>query len=533
MYRVLIADDEAYIRSGLKSFVDWPALGCELAGEAADGVEALRLADELAPDILLSDIRMPGLDGLDLCAAMQRSHPHTQLILLTGYPDFEYARRAIGCGVTGFVLKPTTAQQITEAVRKATARLAQSGGRRDAERALMEQQTQNLLLQQNSFLQRVLNAEHFSSLFVLSELSALSLQLQNYALLEIRVHAEDWESPAITEDLARIRDALRAAFAGFDTRFLDASDHRFFLFVSAPEDGAPLVPAILTRCRELVHAAENFSSLRLFIGVSRLHPDLLSLQQAKAEAGRAASFASYAEGSAAYSEESLPDIPAAQFGAVRELLHAFEYAVLQLDFSACRDASARLIAYIRTEQLPFAQAQHLVQLACMACVQRIWTYRPEVFAAGDRSAAESAAYACRTLGELEAVLRGATEEAEACLSQPGEDAVSAIRLTRTYISGHLSEELTLEALAARVHFSPSYLSRLFKRETGQNLTAYIQSERIARAKELLLTTDLHFYEIAESVGIGNPIYFSKLFKKLTGQQPKEFKEQHQSPQTSP
>ena len=103
-----------------------------------------------------------------------------------------------------------------------------------------------------------------------------------------------------------------------------------------------------------------------------------------------------------------------------------------------------------------------------------------------------------------------------------------IKAIRHFIQQHYMEELTLETLAEKVHLSPSYLSKLFKRETGENLSIYIQNVRIQQAKILLCTTDLKTYEVAERVGISDPVYFSRTFKKITGMKPKDFRHAERS-----
>lgn len=99
----------------------------------------------------------------------------------------------------------------------------------------------------------------------------------------------------------------------------------------------------------------------------------------------------------------------------------------------------------------------------------------------------------------------------------------AVSITQFEQTSLIQEELTLEALADKVHLSPSYISKLFKRETGENLSVYIQNVRIRQAKLLLSTTDLKTYEVAERVGIPDPVYFSRTFKKITGMKPKDFR----------
>ena len=119
MLRVMIVDNEAAIRKGLIHCIHWEELGCQIAAQAEDGVAALEQIASASPDIIIRDIRMPGMDGLELAQAVSERYPHIKVIILTGYPDFSYAQRAIQYHVVDFVLKPTTVENLTHAVEKA------------------------------------------------------------------------------------------------------------------------------------------------------------------------------------------------------------------------------------------------------------------------------------------------------------------------------------------------------------------------------------------------------------------------------
>ena len=109
MYSVMLVDNEPIIPKGLMKLIDWRSCDCQISAVARDGIDAVRQIREQAPDILITDIRMPEMDGLQLCAWVREHCPRTQIILLTGFPDFEYAQQAIQYQVAAFVLKPTTA----------------------------------------------------------------------------------------------------------------------------------------------------------------------------------------------------------------------------------------------------------------------------------------------------------------------------------------------------------------------------------------------------------------------------------------
>ena len=131
MYRVVLVDDERLIIRGLSTVVPWAELGCEVAGAAHDGAAGLALIRELRPDIVMTDIRMPNMDGLTMLAAIRSEFPEIQMSVLTAYRDFEYARRAITLGVCRYLLKPSDLEELKEAVKQMASRLDAMPGLRE------------------------------------------------------------------------------------------------------------------------------------------------------------------------------------------------------------------------------------------------------------------------------------------------------------------------------------------------------------------------------------------------------------------
>ena len=123
MYRVILVDDERLIIRGLSTVVPWEELGCEIAGTAYDGVSGLELIHRIRPDIVMTDIRMPNMDGLTMLAAIRSEFPEIQMCVLTAYRDFEYARKALTLGVCRYLLKPSDLEELKEAVRQMVSRL--------------------------------------------------------------------------------------------------------------------------------------------------------------------------------------------------------------------------------------------------------------------------------------------------------------------------------------------------------------------------------------------------------------------------
>ena len=158
-YRVLLADDEEEIRTGISRKIDWAALGFSLVGEAGNGEEALELAEQLRPDVVLTDIKMPFLDGLELCRRLRQSLPAAKLVVFSGFDDFEYARQAVSMGVSEYILKPINAPELMEVLNKLREQLdRQRLERRDME-TLRRRYEESLPILRELFYTRLLSGQ--------------------------------------------------------------------------------------------------------------------------------------------------------------------------------------------------------------------------------------------------------------------------------------------------------------------------------------------------------------------------------------
>jgi two-component system response regulator YesN len=148
MYKVVIVDDEPVIVEGLRRIVDWQAYDCVVAGCASSGKEGLELIEKVNPDILFSDIRMPGMDGLTMIAAMRSQHADMQVVILTGYRDFDYARQALNLGVFRYLVKPSKMKELDEAMESITQRLRSIDEKKDIDIASDNTSANNFVVKQ-------------------------------------------------------------------------------------------------------------------------------------------------------------------------------------------------------------------------------------------------------------------------------------------------------------------------------------------------------------------------------------------------
>ncbi|MBB6673095.1 response regulator transcription factor [Cohnella nanjingensis] len=515
--KVMIVDDEVIIRNGLSTVIKWEELGFRLLPPAASAEEALARFPEEQPNIVLTDIRMTGMDGLALSAEMKRLLPDTEIIILTGYDSFSYAQQALRDGVNDYLLKTSRPEEIIMAAMKAKQRLLERWASR-------RQESMGRSAFRDSLLERLLTEERPSAAAEsVSELLP-GLRPDAGAYQVMIAAASGWGSAPADRSLAQFAVAnMTQELIPCET--LLRKDH-VLIVLSRPNDGCRTeqVEAELTRISRKLKC-------RLFAAAGSCVASLQGLRQSHAEAAFAFAFRWIA------GEEAL--IPYDRV-AGRKGGRAF----------CTQEGEARLIAMLKTgsvielrrwvdeaigaqladpEVTPDSlQAYiHSVVLSGQRWVERMMQALGEDASADEQLRHEPPDRDGRPQEALFGRLQSVMELYREFLSG---ERVSYIKRAVAYIQTNLDKSLTLQQVAKHVHLNPSHFSEVFKRETGWTYIDFVTRERIARAKAMLEQSPAKISEIAGSVGYEDVKYFSQLFKKLTGQTPSEYR---QKPDGSP
>lgn len=500
-YAVMLVDNEPVIPRGLLRLIDWQSHGCEVRAVARDGADAIRQIEADPPDIVITDIRMPEVDGLQLCQWVREHHPRIRLILLTGFPDFEYAQQAIQYQVVDFVLKPTTEQALAAAVDKACGQLRKG-----------EDTDGNLELEQRILLGELLFSHRHSTLYVLNKLHELHMSLNSYYVLSLKIQGS---AENAAQQLRQAREFLDDSCCGCRHYYVPSGDDDCYVVLCPARGEGPS-----DICTQAAEAADRDSDFVLTVGISRRHNDPLQLRQAAREADDARQFASYSAQPSVIRCEDLPQLSEQTARELMEKLRLVESALENRSREATLKNLDDFFLFLSRTAMPYSSMHRAVQLLYSFCVGLLASHT-----AAD--GLQTGRYDLRggTPEALEAEMRAFVQDTLDRISRTPGNIDSIVYGVKQYIDHNYSASLSLDQLAAQVHLSSSYLSKLFKREMGVNLSTYILNTRIERAKFLLRTTDKKAYEIAEAVGIYDPVYFSKIFKKVTGLKPKQYREQ--------
>lgn len=526
----MIVDNETTIRKGLVHCIRWETLGCEIAAQASDGIEALEQIRSVHPDIIISDIRMPGMDGLELARQVSSRYPEIKFIILTGFPDFAYAQRAIEYQVIDFVLKPITIENLTKAIEKAKKKIAEERNGKELAERLANKAEQNLQLERSVFLNNLIQRANLSHLFAINQ---LGMDLSNYHVLRLEVsplYEDDKTADKSHSDTDRfneeplpfvlqVQEILKDSLEEYDVYFAAYGDHACHAVVCTAD-----TQAVAERCRETIEIVGSLPRYNLSIGISRHFSDPLRLADAAQQADQAEQFARYSADPPVQLYERLPEIPVAVMQRVSHDLHLLEDAIESRSYSNSKKILTGLFSFMRENGLSVDTVQALCIYIHQYCASLVFfTGDKSVMPSGDETAIFSELVDGRSIDQLEQTMDRLIRSMMKQTGRTESESSDVIYQIKTYIEEHYSDDIKLEQLAGLVYLSPSYLSRFFKRETGENISSFIQTIRIGHAKTLLRTSSLKTYEVAERVGIPDPVYFSRIFKKATGLKPKDYR----------
>jgi len=530
-YTFVIVDDEPEIREGIRDNVPWESLGFRFAGACADGAEALELIERDAPDVVMTDINMPFMDGLTLAERIQSLSPATKVLILTGFDDFEYARKALKLQVHDFILKPLTPSEFKATLEKLKATLDEEHGeRRDIER-LKRQLAESLPLLRERFLNQLVSgtlrdgadrAERLGIPFP-SGGSAYHAAVIDF---DRRPERADFDLDLIAERnvLERVLEESASGNRVSALAFQDGEDRMVVVSWGDAKDGL---------FREALKAAEavrtrlfraGFASVSIGLGdpvdgVERLSEsyrgalDALALGQVRG----GGSITTRRELTGRSGPDRERDASWGKIACAAIRTASLEPALKAIDEMAAsfRAADRGVDEYRRTLRGTLAAVVQL--LDDLEIPER------EIF--------EGSADPFVELRELKTPdlarswFRALVERIVSYLRSRQENFAQAkAREAAEYIESRYEDpDLSLPALCKDLYISTSYFSSIFKKFTEKTFVEYLTEVRIEKAKELLRTSGLKSYEVAERVGYRDAHYFSLSFRKAVGETPTRYR----------
>lgn len=531
MLKVFLAEDEFIIREGIKNNIDWQAHGYEFCGEAGDGELAFPLIQKTRPDILITDIKMPFVDGLALSRLVKKELPETEIIILSGYEEFDYAKEAIQIGVARYLLKPVNGETLLQEIDSVAEIILGKQKEKEIREKYQKEMEENSLRDQMDLFQHLVTGDcSMEELLSVADKLDLKIMAPWYSIVLLKIQSmkhdyEEYSGSIVVVDERIVKLAEPEHVLIFDR----ALEGRAFLFKADSEE--ELLAYQKEYLGDVKEVLSGYANLRYFGGigtpVNRLREIPASFEDAShafahrylvAESCILDSSLLMQEGAAEHEDFRISAVNPEQIdrtkmqeflrtGDLDEVVYFVDEFFGKLDGGAMK---SRIFRQYITMDAYFSIVDFLKGLG----LQKDEIEAPDQDSSILQDEKSAMDYIVRIM-EKALVLR------EKKASSRYEDVVSEVI---HYIEdNYAQEELSLNLLASHVNFSPNHLSMIFSQQTGQTLIRYLTDYRMNRAKELLRCSSKKSSVISMEVGYKDPHYFSFLFKKTQGMTPTQYR----------
>lgn len=534
--KVFLVEDEMVIRRGIKNSIDWEKEGYIFCGEASDGELAYPMIIKEKPDILITDIRMPFMDGLELCKLVKKELPNIKILILNGYDEFDYAKEAIRLGVTEYLLKPISSGKLLEALNGVSESIRREKEDKDLVRKYMEEMRENTEHEKQKFFEQMI-AGNLSMADALEtgkkyEMN-LSAGMYNLLLFRFTLGEENRKSGELLGEaeyaIEKLTERLEYVF-----EFQRGVEGWAFLLMADNEE--QMSERVKELSKDLEEIMKNYSTIAYFGGIGQPVARLRELEESFREAERALAarftmelnrIISVEDIRMAQNVDTLDDIEITSFGEIektRTMLEKF------LNNGAEDEIDEFVDVYIN--ELPeenlksVLMRQYIIMdayIVMMSFCEKIEGIEGEMQAQSEEL--KNSMKTIQTLEEIKNYIRMLLKKIIGVRDTiSGRRYSDIIEIAKDQIrKTYMSDEISLNTIAAEVGMSPSYFSSIFSKEMGKTFVEYLTEIRMDRAKELLMCSSMKTSEIGYEVGYKDPHYFSYIFKKTQNCTPKEFR----------
>ena len=533
MYRILLVDDEILVRDAIKENIDWKSIDCELVGDCENGKQAAEFVQEHPVDIVLTDILMPYMDGMELSHFLHDNYPDIVIVIFSGFGEFEYAKKAIQYGVSEYLLKPVTAMELTGVIEK----MKQKVDQQRREKSKMDKLAQNSEKYRKN--EQIIRSKNMEALVncttdvnkTIQRLSEMGIDI-SAASYRVALFDIDLYSGMYKLDTEKRQESALMAFVLFNisdeivTReeagiaYQEGNNRVGILFQETWSRN--FTSKTKEICREIQQKTKEVMGFDVSMGIGKWVKKPEELIQSHDMAEQTLQYRYLLGGNLLIDMEE--QHPAQEINLDESLEDLKEFMKT--------GQKEQVDQTLATIEEAIRQALMQKSRACM--------YLQQVIRTMDNACEDVSADMDRIREDRDELLRQVTDQKsfeDACkVVQKHTDRIFEIlsemntssserqaRLAIDYIQkNYMDPDLSLNSICSYLNISTSYFSTIFKDETGETFTEVLIRTRMEKAKELLEKTTMKNYEIAEKVGFSDPHYFGISFKKMTGCTPTEY-----------
>lgn len=503
MYKVLLVDDEKHIIEGLTTIIDWYSRNCTVVGAAFNGRMGVEQAALLNPDIIVTDIRMPHMEGIEMIAAIKQTQPHIKFIILSGFSEFEYAKKGMELGVKHYVLKPVEEVELEASIDDIVLDLDN------------EQQSGKLLLQEYSMLDLLHAGEENKEILTVLENNGITFDQPYITCMTAKVEDNKYKPGINVLPAHRSKD-----FTFICLRY--STKEYAIIMVHMWKEGPQFHEALATVRTSLIEILQ--SSVTLGVGSSYDSPQKIS--QSFDESRRVLGCLLLDQNDDILFFDQLKDADSTA-ELPQKLLQQLDYAVEQMRQELCNQTIEQIVDSLTVS----AQNKRIdLRIQCLnlylITASKLTTTQVQRInrLVGDELLSMKYKRAAWTIDMCNSWLTMLFQSIIQLKKQHQPlNGQTVIEEVQSYLHDNFSQSITLTSVAEQFYISPNYLSQLFRKKTGDTFLGYLTKIRIERAKFLIVNSESKMYEICHLIGYEDPKYFRKTFEKIVGMNPSDYK----------
>jgi len=531
MYKVLIVDDEKVMRLNLKKIINWEKFGYKLLPEAKHGEHALEILSNCTADIVITDLKMPKIDGINLIKTLKSNNFLGKIVVLSNYDDFQLVRDALKLGASEYLLKASLdKEQLIATLQDIKNELLLDDQKREKEKKIVNDLDSVNKYRKNRFLQKLINSNDYTSTYISSKFKELNITLNQHKIIVYLVHIDNFDqlikSNRINDKEKCMNSLLTIVEDSFNKNLVNEFlpiDQKDLVILSSTSGNMDLQPISLKIAQSVVDTVQMYMNISVSVVVSGVLDDLSTLSATVSKSLKSLAAKLYfGDGSVIYlSNHQFQSIT----GCDNELIRNRNEISRLFKENSFEKAAEKLKEFINLLKKNWVFPEQIVE--CVISILYEITNQLIPWGFSGKSIIEEYNQNLLRIENHEQFMQSITK----IIQQLGRQ-YSELREKKykkkildiiDYINSNIEQKINLKMIADHVCLNESYLSRYFKAEYGQGLVSYINSIKMQKAKELLKKPDSYLMQIALDLGYEDQSYFNRVFKKYVGQNPGEYK----------
>lgn len=548
MYKLLLVEDEEDVRDGLVEEISWELHGFQVTGTAENGREALEWMEKEMPDIVVTDIQMPFMNGLELAAWIREHAPSTKIIILTGYDEFEYAQKAIKLQIDEYVLKPFSSRELMEVLLKVKTHMDAEQAEKENIQLLMEHYRKSIPVLRELFLSSLVTRK-LSPEEIHEKGSSYGIHLDGQTFMASIIRpdpvlgerdSEEAEDPAAALSLKYTEDRYLLLFAVYNVAaeicqlrqgfkaFIHHNDCVLLSVLPETEENAA-AQRTLELLEEIRQNVNKYLKLTVTAGAGSVYRSLGGVYDSYGEASQALDYRPILGNNRVIwiddVEQRKADPLVFDSQKEQELVRSIRVGTAE----ELEETVKRMFDGLESSKISVQDCQVYiigVLTAVIRVAKEFGIELEEVFGRGSLPFADM--YHYNNLQELREWIHRVSSRLMLTIAQGRQSGYNQlVEDAKAYIHEHYRDsDISINKVCGYLHISTGYFSSIFKKEMKMTFVAYLLHVRMEAAKEMLRSTSLKAFEIAESLGFADPNYFSFCFRKKFGITPKEYRNGH-------